>query len=486
MTLTAVPEPTAGPVPHELPPELEHLRIHLVGIGGCGMSALAALLLRRGTRISGSDRADSQVLSQLVESGAAITTVQRAESVPGNADLVVTSAAIPPNHPELMEARRRGLPVFKYAELLGAVMARYEGVAISGTHGKSTTTAWLTYVLRRAGLDPNFVVGATVGQLGGSSGVGVGRQFIAEACEFDRSFLNLRPRHAAILNIEEDHLDCYADLQAIRTAFGEFARLVPEDGTLVLNGHDPQCALLSAELQAAGRTAPLTFGYDPTFTWSAVAVRLTEGTYSFEVCHRGKVLGRVQPLLAGRHNVLNALAVIALAERCGVTWTALQPGLVEFRGADRRLELRGEVEGVRILDDYAHHPTEIRATLQAARERFSPRRLWCVFQPHQHSRTRFLLSDFAQSFSQADHVLVPDIYFVRDTQRDRELVSAEDLVREIRARGGDAQYLPQFEALSAQLAEAARPGDVVITMGAGNIWKVADELVARLRGHLPA
>ncbi len=464
-----------------IPHHLEGLRLHLVGIGGCGMSGLAALLLHRGAQVSGSDLRPSAVLAELAECGARVTTRQCPEAVPAEVDLVVASAAIPPDHPELLEARRRGTPVLKYAQLLGALMSHYDGIAISGTHGKSTTTAWLAFVLRRAGLDPSFVVGASVEQLGGGSGVGDGPHFVAEACEYDRSFLNLHPRRAAILNIEEDHLDYYPDLEAIRQAFAAFARLLPENGLLVLNGQDPRCLSLATGLPARVQT----FGGKEGLTWRATDLTLEDGNYAFNVVHQGTRLGRLRLGLAGRHNVDNALAVIALAYDCGLAWEELRPPLEEFRGARRRLELRGQTAGIRILDDYAHHPTEIQATLQAARERYRPRQLWCVFQPHQHSRTRFLLMDFARSFSHADHVLVPDIYFVRDSQRERELVCAEDLVHQIRARGRDATYLPQFEAIVDLLSREARPGDVVITMGAGNIWKVADDLVARLGAHLP-
>jgi UDP-N-acetylmuramate--alanine ligase len=464
-----------------IPQDLESRNIHFVGVGGCGMSGLANLLLRRGTHVSGSDARGSVVLERLAALGAPITTAQNAAAIPQNADLVVASAAIPAEHPELVEARRRGLLIVKYAELLGAVMARCDGIAIAGTHGKSTTTAWLAFVLRHAGLDPSFVVGATVPQLGGGSGVGDGPHFIAEACEYDRSFHNLHPRRAVVLNIEEDHLDCYSDLDAIREAFAAFAAGLPPDGLLVLNGEDPQCRLIWPGLTAAVQT----FGTRHGDTWQATDLALENGCYAFDLRHEGQTLGRVRSPLAGCHNVKNALAVAALAHDCGLSWEQIAAGLVAFRGASRRLEVRGEVNGIRVVDDYGHHPTEIRATLQAARERFSPRRLWCVFQPHQHSRTRFLLQDFAQSFRQADRTLVPDIYFVRDTQRERELVSAQDLVNEIARRGGDALYLPQFEELVELLATEARPGDVVLTLGAGNIWKVADELVQRLGGRLP-
>ena len=482
MTLAVIPQNVARSDPGPVPTDFERRRIHFVGIGGCGMSGLAALLLRRGAHVTGTDARPSTEIARLVARGASITTQQRAEAVPTDVDFVVASAAIPFDHPELIEARRRGLAVYKYAQMLGAVMSRFDGIAIAGTHGKSTTTAWLTFVLRHAGLDPSFVVGASIEQLGGGSGDGAGHHFVAEACEYDRSFLNLRPQRAAILNIEEDHLDCYKDLHAIRDAFAEFATHVASGGLVVMNGGDRRCRSIAAGLAARVQF----FGTDVDCAWRPVDIALEGGVYAFTIQHQGAPLGRVRLGLAGRHNVDNACAVIALAHDCGVTWELLRTGLAEFHGARRRLELRGEAAGVRVLDDYGHHPTEIRATLKAARERCAPHRLWCIFQPHQHSRTRFLLKDFAQSFADADKVLVPDIYFVRDSQREKELVSSEDLVREIRARGGDATYMPHFAAIVEQLVRDTRPGDVVLTMGAGNIWKVADELVQRLGGNLPA
>ena len=465
-----------------LPQDFRDLRVHLVGIGGSGMCGLAAFLLRRGATVSGSDRQATADLVRLTEAGATVTTDQSATAVPPNAQLLVRSAAIPEDHAEIRAARQRGVTVLKYAEMLGALMARCDGIAISGTHGKSTTTAWLTYVLCRAGLDPSFVIGANATQLGGGSGVGDGQHFVAEACEYDRSFLNLRPRRAAILNIEEDHLDCYADLDAIVAAFGQFADGVARDGLLVVNADDACCRQIAANRAIRVQTFGSAAGAD----WRAEQLSVEDGCHAFEIVHDGQTLGRVRLGIAGRHNADNALAVAALAHDCGVSAEHIRAGLAGFCGAQRRLELRGEVGGVKVADDYAHHPTEIRATLQAARERFDPRRLWCIFQPHQHSRTRFLLDDFADSFRQADRVVVPDIYFVRDSQRDREAVCAADLVERIRACGHDAEYIPAFDGIVARVAEAVGPGDVVLTMGAGNVWNVADDLLRRLRGDLPA
>lgn len=459
------------------PIQFREARIHMVGIGGSGMSGLAALLLRRGARVTGSDRLESDLLRRLASQGARITTRQTAADVPDDAELLVASAAVPVQHPELVEARRRGIPVIKYAQLLGGIMARHDGIAVSGTHGKSTTTAWLAFTMRQVGLDPSFVVGAEAVQLGGGSGVGDGPHFIAEACEYDRSFHNLRPRTAVVLNIDEDHLDCYENLAAIAESFRQFLNLLPPDGLAILNGQDPNCRAIAATLGVKYET----FGFDSRDDWQAADLELRDGRYEVTFLRCGETLGRVRLGLPGRHNVLNALAVAALAAHAGVSWPGVRAGLAEFHGAQRRLQLRGEVKGLTIVDDYAHHPAEIRATLKAAREFFHPRRLWCIFQPHQHSRTRFLLDDFARSFELADCTVVPRIYFVRDSERERQAVKAEDLVEKIRSNGGNAVHVPEFDGILDLLIERAQPGDLIITMGAGDIWKVADELVQRLR-----
>lgn len=462
--------------------DLRGAAVHLVGIGGSGMAGLAAILMRCGARVSGTDTGRSQVIERLAQSGARVRYEQTGDMVTDQTELVIASAAIAPDHPELTAARRNNVRVLKYAQMLGVLMEYFEGIAISGTHGKSTTTAWLAYTLQKAGLDPNFVIGADVAQLGGGSGVGVGRHFVVEACEYDRSFHNLHPSRAVILNVDEDHLDCYENLAAIEESFATFASQVRPDGLTVLNAADPA----SRRICEASRARVEMFGETPEAEWHATRLELVGGRYAFDVLYQGAEFGSVHLGLAGRHNVHNALAVAALAHDCGAPWPAIAEGLRTFQGARRRLEVRYAHGDVCILDDYAHHPAEIRATLQAARERFSPTRVVVAFQPHQHSRTRFLMDDFARSFALADRVLVPDIYFVRDAERDRQTVSAEDLVHEIRQRGGTAEYVPEFESLTEQIAADLRPGDLVMTMGAGTIWKVADALVCRLRNNLPA
>ncbi len=452
-------------------------RIHLIGVGGCGMSGLAGVLLRCGAIISGSDRVENAALRQLEAAGATIRIGQAPINVSADCDLVVFSAAIRDDNPELQAARRLGLECVRYAEMLGRVMGLRTGIAVSGTHGKSTTSALLAYILRRAGRDPTFVIGAHVDQLGGGSGVGDGPHFVTEACEFDQSFLNLRPHSAAILNIEEDHLDYFADLNAIIESFASFASLVPADGLIVANGEDRSVA--SAVRHAGARVE--TFGFSETATWRAVNVVGAGGCYEFDVCREGGRFVRARlNHLAGRHQISNALAATALAHDAGIAPDDIAAGVAAFRGADRRLTKRGEASGILVLDDYGHHPTEIQVTLRAVREQHPNRRLWVVFQPHQHSRTRFLLNDFAHSFGQADRLLVPDIYFVRDSEAERDAICSQDLVDRVRANGGDAQYLAATDEIVEHILTQSRPGDVVLTMGAGDVWKIADALVQRL------
>ncbi len=464
------------------PPRAEAVRtytgrqFHLIGIGGAGMRALGQMLLDRGAAVSGSDIGGGAPVKRLAEKGAAIFAGQRAENIPDPCDTVVYSAAIRDDNPELRAARSRGLEVIKYSQMLGRLMAERVGIAVAGTHGKSTTTAMVAYALTAAGADPSYVVGATVEQLGGPSGAGAGKHFVAEACEYDRSFLNLSPQHAAILNIEEDHLDCYRDIAAIVEAFRDFAGRVAPGGVLVANGEDAN--VTSAVRGAACEVQ--TFGFGEGCAWRAVDAGCERGRWSFDAAYNGRAMCRVSLQLAGRHNAANALAAAALLHHAGLTGSQIAEAMGSFIGTQRRMTLRGRAGGVTVIDDYAHHPTEIRVTLTAIREQYDPARLICVFQPHQHSRTRFLLKDFARSFAAADEVILPDIYFVRDSELERNHICSEDLVAQIRLNGGSARYLGGFEQIVSHLAETVRDGDLVVTMGAGNVWEIADQVIRRL------
>ncbi len=448
---------------------------HFIGIGGCGMSGLAQVLIQQGQHVSGSDMQDSELIGRLLDQGADIWVGHDARFMPEKLDCVVISAAVKDDNPELQEARKRHARVIKYAQLLGELSRMFTTMAISGTHGKSTTSAWTAWLLQRAGMSPSFVIGADVPQLGGGSGAGQGEHLVVEACEYDRSFLQLKPTVAAILNIEADHLDYYRDLDEIISAFGDFAELVGPTGLLVVNKDDPgvQKALAGRHLRCE------TFALNAPADWRAENLRFEGGHGCFELVHGEDWIGQVRLSLPGRHNVANALAVAAMARSAGLEDEAILAGLADFQGAGRRMTLRGDVNGVKVMDDYGHHPTEIKATLSAIREKYGPRRLWCIFQPHQASRTRFLLHEFALSFSTADVVLLPEIYFVRDSEAMRRDVNAEQLAAQIRGQGGDARFLGKFEAIVDCLVENVKPGDMVVTMGAGDVWKVADEYIRR-------
>jgi len=454
-------------------------RFHFIGAGGVGMSGLAQLMMKHEAIITGSDQMPGDEVTALCQTGADIRIGHCEENLDSRAEAVVISAAIKENNPELKLASRRGLAVYKYAQMLGMLMDRYEGIAVSGTHGKSTTSGWLVHCLKAAGAEPNFIIGALISQLGSSFGIGESRYFVAEACEYDRSFLNLRPKIGCILNIEQDHLDYYRDEDEIIDAFGEFARGMQADGVLIANGQDANTAKAIGLLGAEHRC--LTFGLDKSCDFYADNISLDDGLYGFDVYNHGRLLGRTRISLPGEHNILNALAVIAMAVNAG-----LEPGLIlellgGFTGMDRRLMLKGEFGGITVLDDYAHHPTEIRASLAAIREKYQAERIWCIFQPHQYSRTRFLLDDFAESFKLADITIVPEIYFVRDSQTARQEVNAEVLVDRIRASGSEALFIGGFSGICEHLKGKASPGDLVVTMGAGDIWKVADEYLQWLR-----
>jgi UDP-N-acetylmuramate--alanine ligase len=413
--------------------------------------------------------------------GAVVAIGHSPENLSSDTDVVVISAAVTAANPELGRASELGLPIYKYAEMLGRLFDTYKGIAVAGTHGKSTTSGWLSYVLQQADKQPNYIVGAHIPQLDGSSGVGNGSVFVAESCEYDRSFLNLHPSAAVLLNIEQDHLDYYRDEDEIIEAFAEFASGVKGDGVLIANGQDKNVARVLRRFKTDPKI--VLIGLDSHCDFTARNLTLVDGTYEFDIYHQEKLIGRPHIALAGEFNVLNALAVTAACVYAGVGTESILEHLGRFTGIDRRLMLKAKVDGITILDDYAHHPTEIRASLKAIREKYVPKRLWCVFQPHQYSRTRFLLDDFAESFKLADSTIVPEIYFVRDTAESRSTVNAEMLAERIRQQGCEALFINDFSGILEHLKNNVKDGDLVVTMGAGTIWKVADEYIQWFREH---
>ena len=443
------------------------------------MSGLAKLLLENSATVTGSDTQPTTTTENLRQLGANIKIGHAKNNLTDNVDAVVISAAIKEDNPELISARQKGCKIYKYAEMLGELMDDFRGIAVCGTHGKSTTSGWLAYVLRQTGIEANFIIGAEVPQLGSSSGVSAANQyFVAEACEYDRSFLNLHPEIAVILNIEQDHLDYYKDEIEIVETFTEFAGGIKTDGVIIANAEDINVRDVLSTLD--GQHEFITFGFDERHNFSARNIKLTDGLYKFDVYNNQNPLGPAKISLPGRHNILNALAVIASAVLAGAQSEDILAAIGLFTGIDRRLMLKDRVCGITVLDDYAHHPTEIKASLEAIRQRYQPKRLWCVFQPHQYSRTRFLLDDFAESFKLADVTIVPQIYFVRDSAEAKKQVNAELLVEKITEKGSHAIFIDDFTAICGYLKDNVKAGDLVVTMGAGDIWKVADEFIQRL------
>jgi UDP-N-acetylmuramate--alanine ligase len=453
-------------------------RFHFIGAGGIGMSGVITQLIRHRAKITGSDQTNSEVIEQLCRAGADIRIGHKEHNLNPATDAVVISAAIREDNPELMLARRLGIRIYKYAEMLGRLFNCYAGIAISGTHGKSTSSGWLAYILKNAGLDPNFTVGANIPQLNGNSGIGNGKWFIVEACEYDRSFLNLKPQIGCILNIEQDHLDYYKDEAEIVEAFRDFALGIKSGGTLIANGEDKNLGGIISDYRLRSNDRKIeTFGFSKTNDYYAEKIEENNGLYSYDVYHKGQLLGRASNSVPGRHNVANALAVIAASLNAGIEPAIILQLLPGFTCVERRLMLRAQLNGITILDDYAHHPTEIRASLKAIRERFKPNRLWCVFQPHQYSRTRFLLDDFAESFKLADITIMPEIYFVRDSLESKKEVNSQLLVDKIKANGSEALFIDGFGEICDYLTGHVSPDDAVVTMGAGDVWKVADEYI---------
>lgn len=454
------------------PLDLAGKRLHFVGIGGCGMSGLTRIVRSRGATCTGSDMTGTDVTRALIADGIDVVLTQTADRVPAACDMLVISAAIKPEHPEVVEANRRGIPVIKYAQLLGRLMIGHTGIAIAGTHGKSTTTSMLCHILIQAKLDPNFIVGATCAQIGGGSCVSTGGSdlLLAEACEFDRSFHNFHPTHAAILNVEEDHLDIYKNLDDILDAFHIFARRLPAHGNLLIH-HDVRTRI------AAGLDCDVqTIGFAPLADWQV----LVNGS-SVVLKEHGSPAAQWTNPMPGEHMAYNAAVAAVMAHQRGAAWQVIEQAIENFRGLDRRMQVLGDIQlkggRVKLIDDYGHHPTEIDTTLRALKRHYRPARLICIFQPHQHSRTRFLLEQFAASFSAADMVIVPEIYFVRDSEAERQAVSSHDLVERLQKKNINALHLDPFERITDHLAEIGKEGDLIVTMGAGPVWKVSHALM---------
>jgi UDP-N-acetylmuramate--alanine ligase len=442
--------------------------VHFIGIGGAGLSAIATLLLESGYVVSGSDAHESETTARLAKQGATVTIGHRAENVT-DAEVVVISSAVAFDNPEVTAAAARGIPVLKRADFLGQLMAGRFGIAVAGTHGKTTTTALIAYLLLSADRDPSFIVGGVLADLGTNARHGEGAPFVVEADEYDGMFLGLKPTVAVVTNVEHDHPDCYPTLEDYRRAFERFVSLIPGEGApvpglLIACGDDAGAKQLG-EWAAEKGLRVIWYGLKNDPTWKAENIQTNNaGGNDFLVMREGALVGLARIRLPGLQNVSNSLAALAAISTLGVEFSEVREALAEFRGVGRRFEEKGEVRGVTVVDDYAHHPTEIRATLAAARRRYGNRRIWAMFQPHTFSRTRALLADFAASFGDADHVIVTDIF--RSRESFDPSVSAKDIVAQM--AHPDARYVPTLAEATQVLAAEMESGDVLITLGAGD------------------
>jgi UDP-N-acetylmuramate--alanine ligase len=452
-------------------------RIHFIGIGGIGMSGIAEILLNLGNTVSGSDLRRTAVTERLVGLGATVFEGHAAANVIGS-DVVVTSSAVNERNAEVVEARRRKIPVIQRAEMLAELMRLKYGIAVAGMHGKTTTTSMIASVLAAGGLDPTVVVGGRVATMGSNARLGKSEYLVAEAAESDRSCLKLSPILAVVTNLDREHMDCYHDMADVERAFLEFMDRVPFYGACVACCDDP----LLAGILTRVRRRVFTYGMSARADFVVRMLPASgEARSRFEVAFDGEVLGPFELHVPGQHNVLNATAAVAIATRLEMKPKAIAAGLNHFRGVDRRFEVKGCVRGVTVVDDYGHHPTEIRATLRAAKD-CGYRRVHVIFQPHRYTRTRDLMGEFAASFGDATTVEILDIYAA--SEEPLEGISAEALVRAVGSEGGSevVEYAASTEEAVERVVRNAEEGDVILTQGAGSVSGIAPLVLERLKG----
>lgn len=455
----------------------DYKRIHCIGIGGIGLSAIAEILMSRGYQVSGSDMRESEMTEKLMKDGADIFLGHRAKNVE-NADLVVYSAAVGYDNPELARAQELGIPAITRAQALGALMDEYENsIAISGTHGKTTTTSMVSLILKDAGKEPTILVGGNLSQINGNVYVGNNRYFVTEACEYMDSFLSLKPKIEIILNIDSDHLDYFKDVEHIASSFDKFAKLVPEDGAVIAYDANPFVKRVIENLPNA-----VTFGLSESCDYYASDIDFdNEGMPSFTVNHGGGALCEIKLSVPGEHNILNALSAFACCHILGVATEKIIATLEAYTGTQRRFDVLGKtMSGIKIVDDYAHHPTEIKATLSAVRN-MKHNDLWCLFQPHTYTRTMALLDDFATAFADADKIVLAEIYAARE--KNIYKISSKTLMNKIKEAdpSKDVYFFKDFDEIANFVYHNAEAGDLVITMGAGDIYKAGEMILEKDR-----
>ena len=448
------------------------VHVHFIGIGGISMSGLAEILLSRKFPVSGSDSHESALTDQLAAQGAVVHYPQMAENITDDIDVVVYTAAIHPDNPEFRAAQEKNLPMLTRAQLLGEIMRNYkEAINVSGTHGKTTTTSMITEILLEAHKDPTVSVGGMLKDIGGNIRVGGQETFVVEACEYTNSFLSFFPTIEVILNVEADQLDFFKDIDAIRHSFKLFAEKLPEDGLLVINKDIKHSEYFTQALKCR----VVTFGHEKDADYTANFISYDKFAHpSYTLFYKGEELAQVELGVTGEHNIYNSLAAVAVARSLDIPMETILRGLKRFTGTDRRFQKKGSVNGFTIIDDYAHHPQEIAATIEAAKK-YPHRKLWIVFQPHTYSRTAALLDDFAGALSQADEIVLADIYAARE--KNTIGISSDDLRKHMLEQNTNVYYIPKFEDIEDFLLQHVEEGDVLITMGAGDIYKVGDDLL---------
>ena len=453
----------------------DYKNIHFIGIGGVGISAIAEIMLSRGYKVSGSDMKESEITDRLKAKGVDVHIGHRSENVE-NADLIVYSAAIAEENPEIVRAREKNIPLAGRAEVLGVLMDEFENsIAISGTHGKTTTTSMVSLILDNAKLEPTILVGGNLEQIGGNVKVGHSKYFVTEACEYRDSFLQLRPKIEVILNIDSDHLDYFKDIDHIVSSFDRFTKAVPENGKIIAYDANPFVKRVIENIPGV-----ITYGYSDTCTYTIKDIRFdNEGMPRFHIVYDGEDLGEIALLIPGEHNILNAAGAFACCHQCGVSPEVIIKTLNEFTGTERRFDITGTTDkGVKLVDDYAHHPTEIKATLSAAKQ-LPHKKLWCLFQPHTYTRTLALFDEFADAFQDADVIVLAKIYAARE--KDIYEISSEKLAKEIRRVHPDKEvyYFDTLEEIADFVRNNAEEGDLAITMGAGDIYKVGEMIIGK-------
>ncbi len=452
---------------------------HFIGVGGIGMSGLAELLARQGYAVSGSDLAANAITARLETLGLRCYQGHRQEHL-GDAQVVVHSTAVKEDNPELAAAREKGLTVLRRGEMLARLMAGHFQIAITGAHGKTSTTAMVAAILRAGGLDPSVLVGAVWDNLGSNAVLGRGEYFVAEADESDGSFAYLHPQITVITNLDREHLDFYGDLAHIQEAFARYLAALPPEARVVAWRDDPH---LTPVLEAASRPL-LTYSLQPGADFGAAQIKPQGLGTSFHLLHHGRDLGRVTLPLTGKHYVLNAMAACAVAQSLGLDFPVWQQGLKDLGQIHRRCQPKGEAQGILVLDDYGHHPTEINTTISALAQAFPQRRLVVAFQPHRYSRTQALLQDFFPVFGQAGLVFVTEIYSAGEKRLNG--VTGRSIYEGIRHTGHPAvHFVPEKEATAEIILGHLHPGDLVLTLGAGDIWKTGEELLVRLKARSP-